>query len=74
VARKLTGGMPPGWDLPHGFSIRLTAVDANTGALVSGVNVSGVAIMAVSVTPATADDGGVPALEPLFIPLPVGDL
>jgi hypothetical protein len=72
MARKLTGGFPPALDLLHGYVLRLTAVDPTTGALVSGVNVSNVAVMGTQVTPST-DDGTdtVASLEPLFIPLPI---
>ena len=72
MARKVIGGFPPDLDLVAGFRIRLTAVDANTGALVSGVNVSNVAIIALPLVPATADtEATLPDVAPLFVPVPV---
>ena len=72
MARKLTGGFPPDLDLPAGFTIRLTTLDASTGAVVAGVTVSNVSIVALPVTPATADEVSTIAdVEPLFIPVPV---
>jgi hypothetical protein len=62
MAQKLTAGLPPDFDLPANFIVQLTAVDPTSGAVVSGVNISNVAIMAAPVTPDTVDS------EPLFVP------
>jgi hypothetical protein len=45
MAQKLDVNMPQDLDLPDGWSVRVTALDA-TGALVNGVNVSNMAIIA----------------------------
>lgn len=45
MAAKLDVPMPPDLDLPDGWTVRVTAVDL-TGALVTGVNVSQMAIIA----------------------------
>ena len=45
MAQKVDVSMPQDLDLPAGWTIRVTAVDA-TGATVSGVNVSNMAIVA----------------------------
>lgn len=68
MAKKLKADLPPDFDLPANFVVQLTAVDPTTGALVAGVNVSNVAIMAAPVTPPTADNIG-PDYSPLFIPI-----
>jgi len=57
MAQKLVASLPPDLDLPANWIVRLTALDPTTGALVSGVNVSNVAIIADSLTPATTDTG-----------------
>lgn len=45
MAAKLDVSMPQDLDLPAGWSVRVTAVDSG-GSLVSGVNVSNMAIVA----------------------------
>lgn len=72
MAQKNTGNLPPDFDLPANFVVQLTAVSPTTGAIVSGVNVSNVAIMASPVTPDTNDEGVtfVPT-TPLWLPVPV---
>lgn len=74
MAQKLTAALPPDFDLPANFVVQLSAVDPTSGALVSNVNVSNVAIMAAPVTPSTADSTGLftPA-TPLWLPVPVDD-
>ena len=74
MAQKLTAALPPDFDLPANFIVQLTAVDPTTGAVVSGVNVSNVAIMAAPVTPDTTDtEGGFAPATPLWLPVPVDD-
>ncbi len=41
-------GLPDALDLPAGYTIRFTALDPTTGALVSGVTVSAASILADS--------------------------
>ena len=74
MAQKLTADLPPDFDLPSSYVIQLTAVDPTTGATVSGVNVSNVAIMASPVVPDTTDTEPlfVPT-TPLWLPIPVAD-
>ncbi len=48
MSEPLKAGMPPDLDIDGGYIVRLTAVDPVTGALVSGVVVSGVAIQAIN--------------------------
>lgn len=45
MAQKLDVSMPQDLDLPAGWTVRVTAVDAS-GAVVTGVNVSNMAIVA----------------------------
>ena len=70
MAQKLTAALPPDLDLPSSFIVQLTAVDPNTGAVVSGVNVSNVAIVADSLTPGTSDSGFEPVGPFLLVPGP----
>ena len=70
MAQKLTAGFPPDLDLPANFIVQLSAVNPSTGALVSGVNVSNVAIMATPVTPGTSDSGFEPVGPYLLVPGP----
>jgi hypothetical protein len=74
MAQKLTAALPPDFDLPASFVVQVTAVDPATGALVAGVNVSNVAIMANPVVPDTTDTEPlfVPT-TPLWLPIPVAD-
>ena len=63
MAQKLTASIPADLSLPANWIVRLTAVDPTTGALVAGVTVSNVAIVAQPVTPHTVDT--VPVFEPV---------
>lgn len=54
MAQKIDCPMPQDLDLTASWSIRVTAVDS-TGSLVSGVNVSNMAIVADTLNPDTAD-------------------
>lgn len=72
MAQKLVAGIPPDFDLPANYVVQLTAVDPSSGAVVSGVNVSNVVIMAAPVTPDTTDSGPLfKATTPLWLPTPV---
>lgn len=59
--------MPQDLDLPAGWTIRVTAVDA-TGALVSGVNVSDMAIVADA--PLGSDTGSLAVGPFMLVPGP----
>ena len=54
MAQKLDVSMPQDLDLTSAWSIRVTALDSS-GALVSGVNVSNMSIVADTQDPDTAD-------------------
>ena len=56
--------LPEFFTLASGNTIRLTAVDATTGALVSGVVISGVTI---DTAPVTSSE-----IEPIKVPNPTG--
>jgi hypothetical protein len=74
MAQKLTAALPADFDLPANFIVQLTAVDPATGALVTGVNVSNVAIMAAPITPDTVDTEPLFApTTPLWLPVPLED-
>jgi len=49
MAAPMTAGMPPELDLDAGYVIRVTALDAASGALVSGVKVSGLTLEVTNV-------------------------
>lgn len=55
MAQPVDIGMPDGLDVAPNFTIRVTAIDPNTGALVSGVVVNKVVITASQVAGTTAD-------------------
>lgn len=50
MSELLIQAMPPGLDIGGGYQIRLTAYDPTSGALVTGVSVSSVAIQARQVS------------------------
>lgn len=62
MARKWDADIPADLDLPSSWVVSLTALDATSGALVTGVNVSNLVIVGTPVTPDTTDS------EPLFVP------
>lgn len=47
-AAPLVAGLPPNLQLNDGYVVRLTAIDASTGATVSGVTVSDATIQVVN--------------------------
>jgi len=63
VPVHLTAPMPPELDLDGQYTIRLTAVDPNTGAIVSGVTVSNLVIMVIDLTGGGGQGLGVGAFE-----------
>jgi hypothetical protein len=57
MAQPLIVTLPPGLDLWPGCTIRVTAVNPTTGAVVSGVKVSNVTIEGASDTPLALEYG-----------------
>lgn len=45
MAAPMTAGLPLGLDLPGGYTVRFTALDPTTGAVVSGVVISAATIL-----------------------------
>lgn len=70
MAQKLTAALPPDFDLPPNFIVRVTAVSPTTGADNTGVNVSNVTIMAAPITPGTSDETAA-VLPSLFVPIDI---
>lgn len=66
MAQPLTTGIAPDIELSGGYILRLTALDPTTGAVVSGVIVSGVAIQVETEEEPEAPPK-LPPLTPLFI-------
>ena len=50
MAQKLTASLPEGMDLDQDYQIQFTAIDASTGDVIAGVNVSNASILAASLT------------------------
>lgn len=65
----LVAGIPPDLDLADGYVIQFTALDATTGAVVSGVTVSDASLLVANLTGGDLE-GGFADVEPLFTPLP----
>jgi len=71
MAQKLSAPLPPDLDLTAPFQVVLTALGPADGSLVSGVNVSNVAIIATNAIPDSAtDETPLPLPLPLFVPIP----
>lgn len=49
MSKPLDVSMPPDLDLDQGYSLRVTALDPNTGSLVTGVKVGQVVLTVVNV-------------------------
>jgi len=64
MAEPLKAGMAPDLILDGSYKVRLTAVDATTGAVVSGVIVSEVAIQATDLAGTLQDQAPMPMLVP----------
>lgn len=69
MAQKLDAPFPPNFDLGANYIVQLTAVDPTSGAVVTGVNVSNVAIMAAAVVSDISNDDQ-PDYAPVFLPIP----
>ena len=71
MATPLDASMPPGLDLGPGFTLRVTALSATDGSVVSAVNVSGLSILASTEGPAGTIDAGNLAYGPwMLVPGP----
>lgn len=64
MPQPLIADLPPDMDLDGGYQIRITALNPSSGAVVSGVTVSNVMILAEAVGTGSLADGG-------FVPLPL---
>lgn len=73
MAAPVVASLPPALDLPGGYTVRFTALDPTTGAVVSGVTISAATIL-TDTAPINVDTGGggtpLDAPEPLWVPLP----
>lgn len=58
MARPLIAGLPPDCDLPDGYIVRFNAIDPNTGAAITGVQVSAVSIFATNLGLETSETFG----------------
>ncbi len=65
MAEPLKAGIAPDLILDGSYKVRLTAIDANTGAVVAGVVVSGVAIQATDLAGTLANASPLPKLVPI---------
>jgi hypothetical protein len=70
MAQKLVASMPDQLDLDANWQVVFTAVDATTGAEVSGVTFSNACLEVAQVTPGTAAD----LVSLPFILIPIADL
>lgn len=70
MSQKLKAALPPDLDLDSNYTIRFTAVDATTGAVVTAVNVSNATIIATNVVGGDLSSD-LFNVEPLFTPVPV---
>jgi hypothetical protein len=64
MAEPLKAGMAPDLIIDGSYKVRLTAVDATTGAVVAGVIVSEVAIQATDLVGSFSDQAPMPMLVP----------
>lgn len=69
MAAPMKAGIPPGMDLTDGYIIQFTALDAATGTVVTGVNVSNASLLVDNLGGGDLE-AGFADIEPLFTPLP----
>lgn len=69
MAAPMKAGIPPDVDITDGYIVQFTALDAATGAVVNGVNVSEASLLVVNVHGGDLTHG-FPDEEPLWVPLP----
>lgn len=67
MATPLDASMPPGLDLGPGFTLRVTALSATDGSVVSAVNVSSLSILASTQGATGIIDPGSLAYGPWFL-------
>jgi hypothetical protein len=67
AAEQLKAAFPPGLDLPGGWTIELDAVDATSGASVSGVTVSNVTIQVELVSGQAPAEGELKLVNPVLL-------
>ena len=70
MAQPLTASMPEGLDLPGAWTLRVTALDATTGAVVPGVEIGTVSITAENVLGGSLEADGFVA-NPLLVKVQV---
>lgn len=68
MAQPLAAAMPPDLDLGGNYTIRLTALDPVSGAAVSGVTISSLAMLVVNV--GGTDSGGLAYGPYMLVPGP----
>lgn len=69
MTQTLDTGLPPGIDLSASYTIRFTAVDPTTGALVAGVSVANATLLVDNLGGGDLETS-LFDVEPLFTPLP----
>lgn len=68
MAQKLTASLPDGLDLDQSYSVLFTAIDATTGDLIAGVNVSNASLIVHNVSGGNLESGPF-TVVPLFTPV-----
>ena len=68
MAREINVGMPGGLDIGATYTLRITAIDPSSGALVAGVQVGSVTITADQAS--VGDDGGFAQGDWFLVPGP----
>jgi len=72
MSQKLTAGLPDNTELNAGYQIQITALDPSSGAVVSGVTVSNVFIVADPIFGDTGEEtSSFLPTQPLWLPVPV---
>lgn len=69
MAAPLKAGIPPGMDLGEGYILQFTALSPTTGAVDTGVVISGATLLVDSVRGGDPS-GGFEDVPPLWTPLP----
>lgn len=70
MSQKITGPIPATLDFPANWTIRFTALDPTTGAVVSGVTVTAASLIVTNVGGGDLSTS-LFDVEPLFTPVPV---
>lgn len=69
MAKPLNGGIPPGLDLDANYTLRFTALDPSSGAVVAGVDVSDASLLVDNLGGGDLTSGFADS-EPLWVPVP----